>query len=74
MKFTDDDLKRLKGLLTLAGCTLSENEARALIARLEAAERRFIFSHDSDVYEASICTPECKACGADDLWRKAAGK
>jgi hypothetical protein len=60
MSFTDDDMKRYKQEFDMDG--LSNPVLKALLARLEAAEK-------AREHHASLCT--CDWC---ITWRKAAGK
>ena len=65
MKFTDDDLKRLKELAEVDDWPISQSDAKALLARLEAAERslKHLEVHDCQ---------NCRQALQD--WRKVAEK
>lgn len=58
--FTDDDLKRLKELLNdpQASGFFTEEMAKGILARLEAAERAAADTGSNELYKAW-----CKACG-----------
>lgn len=79
--FTDDDLKRLNGLIEMGATsiTVHENKLPTLLVRLEAAENpnrqkphniKTAVLEDEDDIHAS----DCDRCKADKAWRKSAGK
>lgn len=72
MKFTDEDLKRLKeyslkleALPVHSSATIDHHKLKALLARLEAAERVLNTSWADNMEEYLKATKD---------WRKAAGK
>lgn len=78
LKFTDDDLKRLKYILKSEQNSFHLEfyieDAEALLARLEAAEEGagLLFSLHSK--NSVHHTNPCKICTVLNRWRKAAGK
>jgi hypothetical protein len=82
MPFTDDDLKRLKEDMSRPFWAISQDNVKALLARLEAAEAMIEYTHDDeDCPKTFTAIPEkdrkpCQ-CGLDEkyeAWRKACGK
>lgn len=74
MTFTDEDLKRLKESLVNQADTKG---FKALIARLEAAERvmnEFVLPENVGRCRRLLLNNECSACDAVIVWRKAAGR
>ncbi len=72
MAFTDEDLKRLKELLddTKASGFFTEDMARGIIARLEAAEE--IASYFANHPDSAHWWPYAQ--GAIEAWRKTCGR
>ena len=74
MAFTDEDLKRMKEEIVIGGVVWKVPTIKALLARLEAAERCIpvlIQAHKQICAELGY---QYEDCGPLITWRKAAGR